>query len=411
MSAFADDPGHFVAWLRSQPEFADRPEAEYRESFVSRRIYGDYLEDLTRRHLLDAAAAAPARCDVVTDEAVDIEPRGTRCAVQLADGSAVEADRVVLATGNEPPAPLPGADDLTDHPGWIADPWEPWEHRLPGDHGVVVILGTGLSAVDTIVALRAQRFAGRIHAVSRHGWFPHAHFRGVDYPDFPPPDVDLTALDLDELVALIEQHCAVLQRRNAHPAIIVDRLRPHTQPIWAGLSRDDRLAFARDHAARWNVHRHRIAPEIHSAVVNAQFSGQLQVHASAVESLAPAGDRITVALESGDRFTGDLVINATGPANRLTRTRSPLLQNLLRRGLITPDDTDMGVRVDGRHVALIAAGGLSPYLVALGPLLRGTLWETIAVPEIRSQARRVADTVLELVGRDEEQQRVLEYMV
>jgi len=34
-------------------------------------------------------------------------------------------------------------------------------------------------------------------------------------------------------------------------------------------------------------------------------------------------------------------------------------------------------------------------MLALGPLLRGTRWETIAVPELRDQARRVAETVLD----------------
>jgi uncharacterized NAD(P)/FAD-binding protein YdhS len=33
-------------------------------------------------------------------------------------------------------------------------------------------------------------------------------------------------------------------------------------------------------------------------------------------------------------------------------------------------------------------------LLALGPILRGTYWETIAVPELRGQALRVAETLL-----------------
>jgi uncharacterized NAD(P)/FAD-binding protein YdhS len=33
-------------------------------------------------------------------------------------------------------------------------------------------------------------------------------------------------------------------------------------------------------------------------------------------------------------------------------------------------------------------------LLALGPLLKGTFWETVAVPELRGQARRVAESLL-----------------
>jgi uncharacterized NAD(P)/FAD-binding protein YdhS len=71
-----------------------------------------------------------------------------------------------------------------------------------------------------------------------------------------------------------------------------------------------------------------------------------------------------------------------------------LLQNLINRGLVTPDDTEMGARVDSDHTIIGADGRRSKILLALGPLLRGTLWETIAVPELRGQARRTAETLL-----------------
>ena len=165
----------------------------------------------------------------VIGEAVDVEPEEFGCAVRLADGTTLKADRVVLATGNETPASLPGAESLVGHRAWIGDPWQAWEERLPPRDASVVVLGTGLTAVDAIITLRAIGWMGTIHAVSRHGWFPHAHFKGIEYPEFPPPGVDLTAVGLDELVALVKHHCAVLHERNAHPAIIVDKLRPsHT---------------------------------------------------------------------------------------------------------------------------------------------------------------------------------------
>jgi uncharacterized NAD(P)/FAD-binding protein YdhS len=40
-------------------------------------------------------------------------------------------------------------------------------------------------------------------------------------------------------------------------------------------------------------------------------------------------------------------------------------------------------------------GERSRLLLALGPLLRGTLWETVAVPELRAQAKRGAETLLD----------------
>jgi uncharacterized NAD(P)/FAD-binding protein YdhS len=411
MSAFPHEPDHFLDWLRTRSEFELIPEIELRERFVARQIYGDYLRSIAQHHLQSPGEGALASSDLVNGVAVDIEPADPGCRVLLADGTAIEADRVVLATGNEPPAPLPGTAELADHPAWVANPWQAWEQRLPHHDGSVVLLGTGLTAVDAIITLRTLGWLGTIHAISRHGWFPHAHFRGIEYPEFPPADVDLAALGLDRLVALVEEHCAILHARNANPAIIVDKLRGYTQRIWSQFSIEDRLTFAREHAARWNVFRHRIAPELHAQITSSQLTGQLRVHAGSIANVEPASDRIRVELADGQSVQGDLVINATGPSTRFTATRSVLLQNLLRQGTITPDLTDLGVYVDTDHTVLTRSGERSPWLLALGPLLRGTYWETIAVPELRVQARRVAETVLGGARAEQESQLQLEYMI
>jgi uncharacterized NAD(P)/FAD-binding protein YdhS len=412
MSAFRDEPDHFLQWLRTRSEFDSVPEIELRERFIPRMVYGDYLRSIMQHHLQSAGGMTPVTTEFVAGEATDIEPVGNGALVRLADAHTVEADRVVLATGNEAPAPLPGTETLDAHPAWIGDPWQPWEQRLPGQGGSIIVLGTGLTTVDAIITLRALGWMGSIHAVSRHGWFPHAHFRGIEYPEFPPAGVDLAGLGLEQLAALVQQHCAVLHERNANPAIIVDKMRPHTQRIWSHFTREERLAFAQKYAARWNIFRHRIAPEIHAQITGSQLTGQLQLHAAAIERVEASGAQVLVHLGNGKSLAGDLVINATGPATRLTASRSVLLQNLLRRGLMAPDDTDMGVRIDPDHTVITAAGERSHLLLALGPLLRGTLWETIAVPELRAQARRVAETLLDQASATAAETGVmLEYMI
>jgi uncharacterized NAD(P)/FAD-binding protein YdhS len=275
----------------------------------------------------------------------------------------------------------------------------------------VVVLGTGLTAVDALITLRAIGWMGSIRAVSRHGWFPHAHFKGIEYPEFPPPGVDLTTLGLDELVALVTHHCAVLHERNANPAIIVDKLRPDTQRIWASFSTDERVAFAKYHAAKWNVFRHRISPDLHAQLTHLQLTGQLQVRAAGITKLEQSAERIGVHLDDGETLSGDVVINATGPSTRLTATKSVFLQNLLRRGLIAPDPTDMGVSIADDHTVLTGDGDRSAWLLAMGPLIKGTYWETVAVPELRGQAKHVAETVLDRVHIDEEEGPQLEYML
>jgi uncharacterized NAD(P)/FAD-binding protein YdhS len=394
MSAFPDMPDHFLEWLRTRSEYDGVPDNELRERFIPRMIYGDYLCGLMHHHLQSPPESTLVQTTFVEGEAVDVRPNGNGAEIHLSDGGRVEAQHVVLATGNEAPSDFPGCAELRDHPAWISNPWESWVNRLPASGGTIALLGTGLSTVDAIISLRALGWHGLIHAVSRNGWLPHSHFRGIEYPDFPPADMDPATLGLKELLALMERHCAHLRDRGANPAIIVDKMRPYTQRVWQSFTLAERQEFARHHAARWNVLRHRIAPEIYAQVTTAQLTGQLRLHAANIERVDAHNNQVQVHLSDGQTLTGDLVINATGPQTRFSATSSVLLGNLLRSGLVAPDDMDMGVRVEADHTVIDQNGERSEFLLALGPLLRGTLWETIAVPELRGQARRVAETLL-----------------
>ena len=400
MSAFPDLPDDFVNWLRTRCDYDLVPEHDLRERFIPRMIYGDYLQSLAHTFLREVQH--------IRGEAIDVCEEGS---VMLSDGGKIRADRIVLATGNEAPGDLPGSESLVSHPAWAANPWLPWYEKLPPNTGTIVLLGTGLSTVDSIMTLRALGWLGRIHAVSRNGWLPNAHFRGIDYPDFPPPDVDLAELGLKKLHVLIEQHCARLREMGANSAIIVDKMRPHTQRIWQRFTLEEKKTFARRHAARWNILRHRIAPEIHAQITSSQLTGQLQVHAAGIKQVEAVGDRVRVSLSGNQSLEGDLVLNATGPHTRFVETKSILLQNLLRRGLIAPDEMEMGIRIQPDHTVIDSENRPSSHLMALGPILRGTYWETIAVPELRAQARRVAETILQIVSGSTPSPVTMEYMI
>jgi len=413
MSAFPDMPDHFLQWLGARPEYAGVPDVELRERFIPRQVYGDYLQGLMQEHLQAPASATVEPAAFIESEAVDVEPERHHALVHLADGRKVWTEKVVLATGHEAPAGFPGSADLRDHPAWVGNPWTAWEDRLPAPGGTVVLLGAGLTTVDALLTLLTLGWQGTVHVVSRNGWLPNSHFRGIENPGFPPPGVDLATLGLKELLALMEQHCARLRTLGANPAIVVDKLRLHTQRIWRKFTLAEKREFVRQHAARWNVLRHRIAPEIHARVTAARESGQVRLHAARVEGVAAEGRRVRVQLSDGTTLTGDLVINATGPQTKFSDTSSVLLRNLLRRGLVAPDDLEMGLRADEDHTVIDQAGQRSTILFALGPLLRGTLWETIAVPELRGQARRVAETILEHPPQFDTMpfQAVLEYYI
>jgi uncharacterized NAD(P)/FAD-binding protein YdhS len=393
MSALADQPDHFIEWLGTRSDFADVPSAELREQFVPRRVYGDYLQSLFLWYSRAFADGKHVRIDWHEASATDVVPEGEHATVHASRGLALDADKVVLATGNPPPADLPGL--TLDHPRYFRDPWADWETRLPDRREDVAILGTGLTTVDAYLTLSALGWRGNVYALSRTGLLPMSHFKGADYPAFPGRDP--SGLGLEEMLALFQAHCQKLREQGMNPATLVDKMRPYTQRVWQHFSLAEKRRFLGEHRTRWNVARHRVPEVAFRQVTDAIAAGRLEVVAGQITALTPhaGGLRVVTNTASGVReLQVGAVVNCTGPAESPSASSPELYRNLLARGLVSADEVGLGVRATADFAALDRDGARSKWLMVLGPPLKGTLWETTAVPELRAQAFRVAEVIV-----------------
>ncbi len=127
-------------------------------------------------------------------------------------------------------------------------------------------------------------------------------------------------------------------------------------------------------------------------------SGVLRVEAGRVLSAARDRDsvRLTVALRGGGEIQHRVAggINCTGPDHDYARSQDPLLQQLLRDGLIACDPLGLGLVVDDAWRVIDATGAVQPQLSALGPPTRGAAWEITSVPDIREQVAELAGRLL-----------------
>jgi uncharacterized NAD(P)/FAD-binding protein YdhS len=393
MSALADQPNHFVEWLGTRSEFLDVPVATLREKFVPRRVYGDYLHQLFQWYSGAHAAERKMRLEWIQDEVRDIFI-DDHAHVALQGGQVLTADKVILAVGNQEPAPV-RVQGLDPHsPKYIGNPWMGWEERLPSPDCDLLLVGTGLTMIDTFLSLKDLGWRGKIVAVSRNGLLPLSHFKGFDYPDLL--DDSGATIGLRKMVRLFKKHFRTAQARDLNPAILVDKLRPHTQRIWQHLSVFEKRQFNRHLRTRWNVMRHRIAPDIHRQLLEAIAAGRLEILRGRLRNCEESGDglKVEIAVKGGKRVVAaGALINCTGPQESYFPTGSALCHNLVSHGLIVPDEMNMGIKVDANFSVVNADGKSSEILFAMGSLLKGTLWETTAVPELRSQTFRLAEAV------------------
>jgi uncharacterized NAD(P)/FAD-binding protein YdhS len=260
----------------------------------------------------------------------------------------------------------------------------------------VLLVGTGLTMVDTVLSLAERNHEGRIHALSRHGLLPHVHRPGVAVGrsvEFPQP------LRIRAILRALRRE-ARSAREVADWRGVVDALRPRTASLWRDLPEPERRRFLRHLRSFWDVHRHRMAPGVYETLEQLQRAGLLRVHAARVRSfrlmdggwvearVRPRG------LAREVTFRVQHVINCTGPDASIARGH-PLLRGLLEAGLVRADALGLGLATDADGALLDAEGRASGVLFTLGPLRRGDLWESTAIPEIRVQALALARRLLE----------------
>ena len=372
MSAFPDRPDDFVHWLGTD----DGAE------FVARRDYGRYLS-----HVLEGWRRDPA-LTLVTGEATAATREGEGWTVRLRDGRLLDGGRLILATGNMAPQPPPGIDPALFEPGvYVDDPWR--GELLAGLTGedTVLLIGTGLTMVDAVVTIGAAGFAGRILAVSRRGLVPRAHSEWARLRTMvEPPDGSASAV----LHAMRER-----VRARERWQIAVDELRPHVQRLWERAGAAERRRFLRHLRPWWDVHRHRIAPQIHARLDAMRGDGRLETVAGRIAALTPepGGARLVWRRRGGaSEETAHVrrIVNCTGPAGDIARFGPALVRGLFADGTARPDALRLGVDVDVRCRALSADGAPTPGLFAVGPLTKGAFWEVVAVPHIRGQVATLA---------------------
>jgi uncharacterized NAD(P)/FAD-binding protein YdhS len=352
LSALPEEPDHFAEW-------AQRRFGSGRQSFLPRARYGEYL-----RSLLEPVEHIPAH-------AIDISPRRGRADITLSDGTRRSFDRVVLAPGSSPPAwpePLGGRES-----NWVDDPWEPNALAALSPDDPVLLLGTGLTAVDAALSLHAAGHR-QIVATSRHGLLPAAH------PDRPFPPIEIAPPLRPTARALLEwAHSMADQTGDWRP--VIDALRPHTDGLWGAMDRSECLRLLRHVHRRWEVLRHRMAPPAARLIETMTTSGQLTVVTGGVQSAHVTSGAITAVV--GDRrMRFGAVVNCTGPGCDIRRSNHPLVKRLLARRIVRPGPFGMGLDTDAAGCLRSTDGVL--WLV--GPLRRGERWETTAIPDIRGQA-------------------------
>jgi uncharacterized NAD(P)/FAD-binding protein YdhS len=387
MSMFAGKPRGFL-------DFVQRGDASVTGTdFLPRRLYGDYLESEVQRALQHGAAHG---------HDVNIIPFTVDALVPEQDGVTVihgeeshRVDAAVLALGAMSPRPLPGVDDeLLESGRYVVDPWQLLRTAADLDPPPrkVALIGLGLTAIDVLLELSALWPQAEFTAISRHGLLPEAHHRVAGAPADDSAELIESMRETPDIRHWLHQLREAMAQEGEWRTVL-DSLRPHTPGLWNALPPEQRARFMRHARWAWERARHRMPPQVHEKITALETEGRLQRRRGRMlraDSHA-GGPRLALG-HAGQTQTldADMVIQTVGLNTDVRRTDHRLMSQLVTNAHVVPDPLGLGVqaRADAR---LLHGDDHWSRLFAIGSLLRGTLWESTAMPEIRQQARLLAD--------------------
>ncbi|MCD6078076.1 MAG: hypothetical protein K0R89_2014 [Ramlibacter sp.] len=390
MGIDAADEGGFLRFLQEQGIAASGSD------FVPRKFFGDYLEHELERAQHEARPGVTLK--LVSTQVTRLEETADGVRLACDDGWTLDASDVVLAFGNFPPQP-PTAHGIWNTPLGVNDPWAPQAlGNIPRDARVLLV-GTGLTAVDVLLTLADRGHTGPITLLSRRGKLPQPHRLQHAPPLTRPVVVPPGRISLLQLVRLVRSGIREAARAGCDWRDVIAGLRADTPSIWERLDDAGRRQFLRHLQPFWDTHRHRTAPQTDVRLRELFASPQVSVVAARIGALTPRDATVEAAWRPrGARNVVhaefDRVINCTGPSMDLRRVEDDLIDGLRSQHAVRVDTLGLGLTVGEGYRLQRADGSPHEHVRYVGPLLKAQWWEATAVPELRMHAAALAQSLV-----------------
>ncbi|QLH25283.1 FAD/NAD(P)-binding protein [Streptomyces sp. Rer75] len=423
MSVDYADRGHFRRWVGQKGLMPARGGQDGGQ-FVPRAWFGRYLAEMFDGAVSDLRHLGSS-VEIVHERVSDVRPAGERVAVLTGHSAPRWVDDVVLCLGAVPPRDVYG---LFGSPGYIHQPYP--VRRLAddiGDGAEVLVLGSGLTAIDVALELSHKAGPPRVTLASRSGTLPDVRC-DLGAGDCAPGLVDdvreelarRSSLGIADLARLLDGE---LSRRGTTlrdalrpflartggaeqlrarlgepgPAAAVQRcvvaLTPWYSRLWRAMDPLSGREFTRRYGRIFTSLRSPMPPANARRLLELSESGALAFRAGIAGVTAEAA-RFRASFGDGDVRRFDVVVNATGRGIDITAARPGSLVDALGSSGVARPHPLGGLDVDPEsNEVLDASGARIPRLHVVGDLSSGVHFHTSSMEYAATQAQRVAEQV------------------
>jgi uncharacterized NAD(P)/FAD-binding protein YdhS len=364
MSALVDDPDHFCKWGNFDPNY-----------FAPRSEYGKYLLATFVSTQLEHSYASFEHLQDSVDE-ISRSKEGFQ--VQFKDSDSQLFDVVVLALGQGRAIKHPVLETFKGNPHVINDAWR---DSIAEFEGTLACVGTGLTFIDHALSHLRKSPRNRVIGISRNGLLPEKHLPKRAAPLEVPNEARQSP---HAMRAFIEN---ATDWRAAQ-----DGIRHELPDIWHSWDEAKKSEFLNKDLRWWNVHRHRVSPEIHHELDTALSEGRITIVKDEVVALQEVSGHLSISTRTSGNLAAKAIVNCLGYEAPGGGT---LIEKLSAASLVSPGPLQLGVSTNyPNHTVLNSEGKNVEGLFAIGPILLGERFETTAIPELRVQAKDVATAIV-----------------
>lgn len=322
---------------------------------------------------------------------------GNQYRIELDNKTHISAKKVVLALGHFSSQSLPVLNSVPSH--FIYQPWDVERFKSVPTQFPIAILGTGHTAIDTLLRLQQQKVNTKIILISRRGFLPQSHRVASGSVDGAFPiwlnGVNPSVRSYTRAIRLhIKKHSSI----GGDWRDVLNQIRPHTPAVWQTLSLKERKRFLSKILPYWDVHRHRLAPHVGEQVNELRQKEIIRLVAGRIQSVQAHGNLLTIdyldALsKTSGTFEAGAIINCTGPNYDLSKVGDLLIKALLRKKYMCQDLLQIGLDLTDSYQLKNQINQTQDNLYYIGPMLKAQYWEAIAVPELREHVYQLAKKV------------------
>jgi uncharacterized NAD(P)/FAD-binding protein YdhS len=412
VSSLQERPGILNSqWLKSYQEAMEQN--NWSQIFVPRYLFGWYLKERVVSLLEQAAAQNYLQCELIKADVCKIHKHSTAYQIDTTEPHSFLATKVVLAIGSPPnkAAFLNQLESLKRSPSGdkvcsIADMYEPSQSsnlkliikRLQADSSQVkqvLIIGSNASALETIYSLNnlpeIAKLIDKFVIVSPSGKFPHPIIDAPGSTTFVTENLDLLIQQKNftakQIYEAVQQDVAAALANNETVDSTYNIISQKVIKALNQLNYPEQKQFVNEYGVKIGKFQRRAGLDYLNVTDKLMLEGKLEFIQGKFVGIIPLAENqfgfefVTPTNSQTKTFTTPIqvVINCAGFQD-LTQSSSPLINNLIKQGICTPNDSHVGFEMNENFEA-------EQNFYLMGPLVAGNINDKLKVWHAESCSR------------------------